>query len=141
MLVTQPSVIDASRAPDGKHTAWGYCHVPNGSTIDMTARIEAQIERFAPGFHDCILARSVRPPLTIEAENANLVGGDVGGGSNQLLNLVFRPTWRRYATPARGVFLSPAASPPGAGVHGMCGYHAALAALDGVKHGGHRNRS
>jgi phytoene dehydrogenase-like protein len=140
VLVTQPSVIDGSRAPAGRHTAWGYCHVPNGSTVDMTERIEAQIERFAPGFRDCILARAVRSPLTIEAENANLVGGDVGGGSNQLLNLVFRPTWRRYATPVRGVFLCSAATPPGAGVHGMCGYHAARAAFDGGEHGGHRNR-
>jgi len=140
VLVTQPSVIDGSRAPAGKHTAWGYCHVPNGSTVDMTERIEAQVERFAPGFRDCILARAVRSPLTIEAENANLVGGDVGGGSNQLLNLVFRPTWRRYATPVRGVFLCSAATPPGAGVHGMCGYHAARAAFDGGEHGGDRNR-
>jgi phytoene dehydrogenase-like protein len=132
VLVTQPSVFDASRAPPGKHTAWGYCHVPNGTTMDMTARIEAQIERFAPGFRDCILARDVRSPLTIEAENANLVGGDVGAGSNALLNLVFRPTWRRYATPVRGVFLCSAATPPGAGVHGMCGYHAARAAFAGV---------
>jgi phytoene dehydrogenase-like protein len=131
VLVTQPSVFDASRAPSGKHTAWGYCHVPNGSTVDMTTRIEAQIERFAPGFRDCILARAVRSPLTIEAENANLVGGDVGGGSNRLLDLVFRPTWRRYATPVRGVFLCSAATPPGAGVHGMCGYHAARAAFGG----------
>jgi phytoene dehydrogenase-like protein len=132
VLVTQPSVFDASRAPAGKHTAWGYCHVPNGSTMDMTARIEAQIERFAPGFRDCILARAVRSPLTIEAENANLVGGDVGAGSNALLNLVFRPTRRRYATPVGGVFLCSAATPPGAGVHGMCGYHAARAAFEGV---------
>lgn len=139
VLVTQPGVIDGSRAPSGRHTAWGYCHVPNGSTVDMTERIEAQVERFAPGFRDCILARAVRSPLTIEAENANLVGGDVGGGSNELLNLVFRPTWRRYATPVRGVFLCSAATPPGAGVHGMCGYHAARAALDGGEHGD-RNR-
>ena len=131
VLVTQPSVFDASRAPAGKHTAWGYCHVPNGSAVDMTARIEAQVERFAPGFRDCILARAVRSPLTIEAENANLVGGDVGSGSNALLNLVFRPTWRRYATPIPGVFLCSAATPPGAGVHGMCGYHAARAAFEG----------
>ena len=140
VLVTQPTVIDGSRAPSGRHTAWGYCHVANGSTVDMTARIEAQVERFAPGFRDCILERAVRSPLTIEAENANLVGGDVGGGSNQLLNLVFRPTWRRYATPVHGVFLCSAATPPGAGVHGMCGYHAARAAFDGGEHGGDRIR-
>jgi phytoene dehydrogenase-like protein len=131
VLVTQPSLFDGSRAPAGKHTAWGYCHVPNGSTVDMTARIEAQVERFAPGFRDIILARRIHTPATIESENANLVGGDVGGGSNALLNLVFRPTWRRYATPVRGVFLCSAATPPGGGVHGMCGYHAAMAALSG----------
>jgi phytoene dehydrogenase-like protein len=129
VLVTQPSLLDRNRAPAGKHTAWGYCHVPNGSAVDMTANIESQVERFAPGFRDCILARAVRSPLTIEAMNANLVGGDVGGGSNTFLNLVFRPTWRRYATPVQGVFLCSAATPPGAGVHGMCGYHAARAAF------------
>ena len=117
------------RAPAGKHTAWGYCHVPNGSTVDMTERIEAQIERFAPGFRDTILARAVRSPATIEADNANLVGGDVGGGSNELLNLFLRPTWRRYRTPVRGVYLCSAATPPGGGIHGMCGYHAAMSAL------------
>lgn len=131
VLVTQPSVFDDARAPAGKHTAWGYCHVPNGSTVDMTARIESQIERFAPGFKDVILARAVSSPWAIERENPNLIGGDVGGGSNELLNLFFRPTWRRYATPVRGVYLCSAATPPGAGVHGMCGYHAAMAALAG----------
>lgn len=131
VLVTQPSVFDDARAPAGKHTAWGYCHVPNGSTVDMTSRIESQVERFAPGFKDVILARSISSPTAIERENPNLVGGDVGGGSNELLNLFFRPTWRRYATPVRGVYLCSAATPPGAGVHGMCGYHAAMAALAG----------
>jgi len=140
VLVTQPSIVDDSRAPAGQHTAWGYCHVPNGSTVDMTARIEAQVERFAPGFKDTILARSVRSPSTIERENHNLVGGDVGGGSNELLNLIFRPTWRRYATPLPGVYLCSAATPPGGGVHGMCGFHAAMTALAGGRHGsnGHR---
>jgi phytoene dehydrogenase-like protein len=132
VLVTQPSLFDDRRAPAGKHTAWGYCHVPNGSTFDMTSRIEAQVERFAPGFRDVIVARATRGPSTIEADNANLVGGDVGGGSNDLLNLLFRPTWRRYATPVPGVFLCSAATPPGAGVHGMCGFHAANAALAGA---------
>jgi phytoene dehydrogenase-like protein len=135
VLVTQPTVVDRSRAPAGKHTAWGYCHVPNGSTFDMTARIEAQVERFAPGFRDVILARAIRSPSTIEDDNANLVGGDVSGGSNDLWNLIFRPTWRRYATPVPGVFLCSAATPPGGGVHGMCGYHAAHAAFDGDSHG------
>lgn len=129
VLVTQPSLFDAARAPVGQHTAWGYCHVPNGSTVDMTARIEAQIERFAPGFKAVVLARALRSPAALEAQNANLVGGDVGGGSNELLNLLFRPTWRMYSTPARGVYLCSAATPPGAGVHGMCGYHAAERAL------------
>ncbi|HEX6314205.1 MAG TPA: NAD(P)/FAD-dependent oxidoreductase [Gemmatimonadaceae bacterium] len=129
VIVTQPSVFDPSRAPAGSHTAWGYCHVPRGSAVDMTARIEAQVERFAPGFRDTILARASRSPRMIEAENANLCGGDIGGGANDLLNLLFRPTWRRYATPAAGVFLCSAATPPGGGVHGMCGYHALHAAL------------
>jgi phytoene dehydrogenase-like protein len=141
VLVTQPTVVDVSRAPAGKHTAWGYCHVPNGSTVDMTERIEAQIERFAPGFRDTILARSVRSPSTIERDNGNLVGGDVGGGSNALLNLVFRPTWRRYATPLRGVWLCSASTPPGGGVHGMCGYHAAMTALAGGRRGSNGDRT
>ena len=102
--------------------------------IEGHLRIEAQVERFAPGFRDTILARAVRPPAMIERENANLVGGDVGGGSNELSNLVFRPTWRRYATPRRDVYLCSAASPPGGGVHGMCGYHAAMTALAGGRH-------
>ena len=140
VLVTQPSVFDPTRAPAGRHTAWGYCHVPNGSTIDMTSRIEAQVERFAPGFRDVIVARAPRSPAMIESENENLVGGDVGAGSNDLLNLFFRPTWRRYATPVPGVFLCSAATPPGAGVHGMCGYHAAHAALAGDRHGSDRDR-
>ena len=129
MLVTQPSLFDPSRAPAGKHTAWGYCHVPNGSTVDMTARIEAQIERFAPGFREVVLQRAVRTPAALEADDANFVGGDIAGGSNDLLHLFFRPTWRMYSTPARGVYLCSAATPPGGGVHGMCGYHAATRAL------------
>ena len=129
VLVTQPSLFDASRAPAGKHTAWGYCHVPNGSTVDMTARIEAQIERFAPGFRDVIIERAARSPATLEAGNANYVGGDIAGGTNDLLSLVFRPTWRTYSTPVPGVHLCSASTPPGGGVHGMCGYHAALRAL------------
>ena len=130
VLVTQPSLFDPSRAPAGKHTAWGYCHVPSGSTVDMTARIEAQVERFAPGFRDVVLARAVRTPAILEADNANLVGGDIGGGSNELMRLLFRPTWRNYGTPVRGVYLCSASTPPGGGVHGMCGYHAATRALD-----------
>lgn len=129
VLVTQPSLFDSSRAPAGKHTAWGYCHVPNGSAVDMTARIEAQVERFAPGFRDVIAARAVRTPAVLAADNANCIGGDIGGGSNELFNLLFRPTWRGYSTPAAGVYLCSAATPPGAGIHGMCGYHAATRAL------------
>jgi phytoene dehydrogenase-like protein len=98
----------------------------------MTERIESQVERFAPGFKDTILSRAVRSPATIEADNPNLVGGDVGGGSNDLLNLFLRPTWRRYRTPISGVHLCSAATPPGGGIHGMCGYHAATNALEGA---------
>src|SRR5262249_19982374 len=96
VLVTQPSLFDETRAPDGKHTAWGYCHVPAGSTMDMTERIEAQIERFAPGFRDVILARATRNAQTLEADNPNYVGGDINGGANNLKQLFLRPTWRTY---------------------------------------------
>ena len=136
VLVTQPSLFDAARAPAGKHTAWGYCHVPNGSTVDMTARIEAQIERFAPGFRDVVIERRVGTPAMLEAENANYVGGEIAGGSNSLMNIIFRPTWRTYSTPVRGVHLCSAATPPGGGVHGMCGYHAATKALGAAGAGG-----
>ncbi len=129
VLVTQPSLFDSSRAPAGQHTAWGYCHVPNGSTVDMQVRIEAQIERFAPGFRDTIIARAVQTPATLQASNANLIGGDIGGGSNDLMSLLFRPTWRTYSTPVPGVHLCSASTPPGGGIHGMCGYHAAARAL------------
>lgn len=129
VLLSQPSLFDSSRAPQGRHTAWAYCHVPNASKIDMTARIEAQVERFAPGFRDLILARSVRNPADMERDNANLVGGDIAGGSTNLMQLLRRPTWRDYRTPARGVYLCSASTPPGAGVHGLCGYYAARAAL------------
>ncbi len=129
MLVTQPSVVDATRAPAGQHTAWGYCHVPNGSRVDMTARIEAQMERFAPGFRDVVIARTARTPQMLEADNANLVGGDIGGGANTLANILFRPTWRHYNTGVPNVHLCSASTPPGGGVHGMCGYHAATRVL------------
>ena len=129
VLVTQPSLFDSTRAPEEKHTAWGYCHVPNGCAVDMTQRIEDQIARFAPGFRDVILRRAARSPAVLESENANLVGGDVGGGSNELVNLFFRPTWRTYSTPAPDVYLCSASTPPGGGVHGMCGYHAAIRAI------------
>ena len=129
VLLVQPSLFDASRAPAGKHTLWAYCHVPNGSRFDMTERIESQIDRFAPGFRDTILARAVSPPAELERRNANLVGGDINGGAPILGQLFFRPTRRLYATPTPGVYVCSAATPPGGGVHGMCGYFAARKAL------------
>ena len=131
VLVVQPSLFDPARAPAGCQTAWGYCHVPNGSDTDMLARIEAQIERFAPGFRDVIAARSVMSPAGLESYDANLVGGDLGGGANTLGQIIFRPVPRRvpYATGVPGMFICSASTPPGGAVHGMCGYHAARAAL------------
>jgi phytoene dehydrogenase-like protein len=129
VLVVQPSLFDASRAPVGKHTLWAYCHVPNGSDVDMTERIEAQIERFAPGFRDTILARCVSPPAELERRNANLVGGDINGGAPSLDQLFFRPTRKLYSTPKRGLYLCSSSTPPGGGVHGMCGHFAAQRAL------------
>jgi phytoene dehydrogenase-like protein len=129
VLLVQPTLFDRSRAPAGKHTAWAYCHVPNGSTFDMLPRLESQIERFAPGFRDIILARHVLSPASLEGMNSNLVGGDIAGGAIDLRQLLFRPTWRLYATSARKIFLCSSSTPPGAGVHGMCGYHAAKRAI------------
>lgn len=131
VLLAQPSLFDPTRAPEGKHTAWAYCHVPNGSTVDMSERIEQQIERFAPGFRDRVLARSAIDPAGFEQHNGNCVGGDIAGGSNDARQLFLRPTWGLvpYATPTRGLFICSASTPPGAGVHGMCGYLAARAAL------------
>lgn len=129
VLLVQPSLFDPRRAPPGKHTAWAYCHVPNGSTVDMLARIEAQIERFAPGFRDCVIARSALSPAELQRHNPNLVGGDINGGAATLAQAFLRPTWRLYSTPAKGLYLCSASTPPGGGVHGMCGYFAALAAL------------
>jgi phytoene dehydrogenase-like protein len=129
VLLSQPTVVDPSRTPAGKHVAWAYCHVPGGSTIDMLDRIEGQIERFAPGFRDCVLARSVRTPADIEADNPNFVGGDIAGGVTDLRQFFTRPTWRNYATPIKGLYLCSASTPPGVGVHGMCGYYAATLAL------------
>ena len=129
VLLAQPTLFDPSRAPAGKHTVWAYCHVPAGSGHDMSAAIENQIERFAPGFRECILARHVSPPSDLQRANANLVGGDVTGGVSDLLQTLFRPTRRRYGTPDPGIYLCSSSTPPGAGVHGMCGYHAAHAAL------------
>jgi phytoene dehydrogenase-like protein len=129
VLLAQPSLFDSSRAPDGKHTAWAYCHVPNGSKIEMQKTLEAQIERFAPGFRDCVLARRVFSPADLESMDANLVGGDIGGGTMDLRQFLFRPTWRHYATSARDIYICSASTPPGGGVHGMCGFHAARMAL------------
>jgi phytoene dehydrogenase-like protein len=132
VLLAQTSLFDPTRAPAGQHTAWAYCHVPNGSDIDMTERIEAQVERFAPGFRELILARHGMGPAELEARNPNLVGGDLNGGAMDLGQLFFRPVRRLvpYRTPLRGVYICSASTPPGGGVHGMCGYSAARAALD-----------
>lgn len=131
VLLAQPSLFDSTRAPSGKHTAWAYCHVPNGATVDITSRIEAQVERFAPGFRDLILARSVLSPSELERRNANLVGGDINGGAVNLSQLFLRPTARLYSTSSRQLFICSSSTPPGGGVHGLCGYHAALEALNG----------
>jgi phytoene dehydrogenase-like protein len=132
VLLVQPSLFDSTRAPQGRHTVWAYCHVPNGSTVDMTARIEQQIERFAPGFRARILARSVMAPADLERYNANLVGGDIAAGATTLTQMFARPTWRWYSTPVRGLYICSASTPPGVGVHGMCGYLAAQLALGDV---------
>lgn len=131
VLLAQPSLFDSTRAPEGKHTAWAYCHVPNGSTLDVTDRIERQVERFARGFRDLVLARSVMSPAMLEQRNPNLVGGDIAGGANDLRQLIARPALRLvpYATPLPGLYLCSSSTPPGGGVHGMCGYLAARAAL------------
>lgn len=129
VLLTQPSMFDASRAPAGKHVAWTYCHVPRGSTNDMLPAIERQIGRFAPGFRDRVLARAVMNAADIEAHNANFVGGDIAAGVTDLRQLFARPTWRTYSTPVRGLYICSASTPPGVGVHGMCGYFAAQRAL------------
>ena len=129
VILAQPSVADPTRAPEGKHVGWAYCHVPNGSTVDMRDRIEAQVERFAPGFTSRIVARHVMSPADVERHNANNVGGDINSGSADLRQLFLRPTPRLYATPNRQLYLCSASTPPGGGVHGMCGYYAARAAL------------
>jgi phytoene dehydrogenase-like protein len=131
VLLAQTSLVDHSRAPSGKHTAWAYCHVPNGSTFDMTQRIENQIERFAPGFRDRVLARHVMNCSDLEQRNANLVGGDISGGANDLWQLMARPVLSPapYRTPVPGLYLCSSSTPPGGGVHGMCGFHAAETVL------------
>ncbi len=130
-IVVQPSLFDRSRAPAGKHTGWAYCHVPAGSPLDRTDAIERQVERFAPGFRDRVLARHVMRPADLEAYNANYVGGAITGGVTDLGQLFTRPVARvdPYSTPNPDVFICSASTPPGGGVHGMCGYHAARSAL------------
>jgi phytoene dehydrogenase-like protein len=129
ILVAQQSIVDSTRAPAGQHTGWAYCHVPNGCTTDMTEVIEAQIERFAPGFRDCILARHTISPAQLNAHNLAMIGGDMAGGRNTLGNFLLRPVarWNPYTTPNPKIFLCSSSTPPGGGVHGMCGYHAANA--------------
>lgn len=131
VLVVQPGAADPDRAPQGRHVLWAYCHVPNGSTVDMTAAVEAQVERFAPGFRDRILARSTMDTAAFQRHNGNLVGGDIAGGAGDLRQFFARPTWssRPWQTPIPGVYLCSASTPPGAGVHGMGGWQAARLAL------------
>jgi phytoene dehydrogenase-like protein len=134
-IVVQASVVDDTRAPSGQHTLWAYCHVPNGSNVDMTERIESQIERFAPGFRDLILARVSTSTADGERHNPNYLGGDITGGAGTLRQTLFRPTarWNSYRTGTPGLYLCSASSPPGGGVHGMCGYGAARTVLNDLK--------
>jgi phytoene dehydrogenase-like protein len=132
VLLSQPTLFDSSRAPRDRHVVWAYCHVPRESEVDMLPRIEQQIERFAPGFRDRVIARAVRSPADIERDNPNFVGGDIAGGATTLGQLFTRPTWRTYSTPVRGLYICSASTPPGVGVHGMCGYFAAQRALRDV---------
>ncbi|HLI50408.1 MAG TPA: NAD(P)/FAD-dependent oxidoreductase, partial [Thermomicrobiaceae bacterium] len=131
VLLAQPSLFDSTRAPDGLQTVWAYCHVPSGSTVDMTARVEAQVERFAPGFRDRVLARQAMPPAEMQRYNPNYIGGDINGGLQDLRQLFTRPAPRLspYTTPDRSIYICSSSTPPGGGVHGMCGYYAAQAAL------------
>ncbi len=131
VLLTQQSIFDSSRAPVGKHTGWAYCHVPNGSTIDMTEAIEKQVERFAPGFRDLILAKHTMNTAQVEEYDPNYIGGDINGGVIDLGQLFTRPAlrWSPYRTSAKGMYICSSSTPPGGGVHGMCGYHAAKRAL------------
>jgi len=133
VLLAQPSLFDPTRAPEGRHTVWAYCHVPNGSGVDMAERIEDQVERFAPGFRERVLARRSVSPAELERKNANLVGGDINGGAQDIRQLFTRPTWRLYSTPTKGLYICSSSTPPGGGVHGMCGHFAARRALrDGL---------
>jgi phytoene dehydrogenase-like protein len=131
VLLAQQSLFDATRAPAGRHTAWAYCHVPHGSDEDATERILGQVERFAPGFRGRILGLHAMGPRRLEEYNENYVGGDIGGGAQDFDQLFGRPAWRRvpYATPAPGLYVCSSSTPPGGGVHGMCGFLAAQAVL------------
>jgi phytoene dehydrogenase-like protein len=131
VILVQPTLFDATRAPAGRHIAWAYCHVPSGTPEDLAERIEAQVERFAPGFRECVLARSNWGPREMEAHNPNYVGGDISGGVQDLRQTFARPVAARrpYRTPVEGWYLCSSSTPPGGGVHGMCGFHAARAAL------------
>jgi phytoene dehydrogenase-like protein len=133
VLLCQPSLFDSSRAPEGMHTAWAYCHVPNGSKISALEQLENQIERFAPGFRECILDRHTFSPADLEGMDANLIGGDISGGAMDIRQFLFRPTRQHYATSARDIYVCSASTPPGGGVHGMCGYHAAKMALSRLR--------
>ena len=126
VLVAQQSLFDETRAPRGQHTLWAYCHVPFGCGTDMSDQIESQIERFAPGFRDCVLARHTMGAADLDRSNPNLAGGDINGGAANLTQLIARPVLSPtpYRTPLPGVYLCSASTPPGGGVHGMCGYHA-----------------
>lgn len=130
-LVVQPTLFDPSRAPASRHVAWAYCHVPHGSSVDCAQAIEAQIERFAPGFKELVLGRSVRNAQNMEAYNSNYVGGDINGGVSDLGQLFFRPLpkFDPYSTPNPRLFICSSSTPPGGGVHGMCGYYAARSVL------------
>ena len=132
VIACQPTLFDSTRAPEGRHTLWAYCHVPNGSTVDMTEPIENQIERFAPGFRERVLARATMSTAKLEEHNANLVGGDINGGVQDWKQLFTRPTIQTYSTPFKSLFICSSSTPPGGGVHGMCGYHAANAALQSL---------
>ncbi|MEJ7691991.1 NAD(P)/FAD-dependent oxidoreductase [Daejeonella sp.] len=136
VLLAQQSLFDPGRAPEGKHTVWAYCHVPNGSTVDMTAAIENQVERFAPGFKDLILAKHTMNTKEVEVYNPNYIGGDINGGVIDLAQLFTRPAFRLspYRTSAKGLYICSSSTPPGGGVHGMCGYHAAKQALKDIFH-------
>jgi phytoene dehydrogenase-like protein len=136
ILLAQQSLFDSSRAPAGKHTAWAYCHVPNNSEVDMTERIEKQVERFAPGFRDTIIGRHTMNAAQIEEYNPNYLGGDINGGVIDIRQLFTRPALRLspYTTSAKGIYICSSSTPPGGGVHGMCGYHAAKRALKDIFH-------